>query len=396
MKRSPVLLLLGLLLPQASSIAVVAVTAWQLGPAGRGEIAFAMSVANLIAIVGGWGFYLTAARRTSPIPRQYLHLPIICSGVLALIATLAALAAPSGLFTFQMMLAAGLAGVFVSGTTFSQRLSQAKSSDSAYLAVGATAPLLSIGLLIPATLQGATSSNLIIVWTGVQLVAFGGGLFILGRTVNMATPRPYRLGFYARTGVSIGLANVSTYVVMRADLVVLGLRSTAQQVGYYSMATALAGVLFLGPEIVSLRTISAYTPGDEPRGYVIITRRRARQAYALTLALAAPVAMVGFVVLTNMLPAFRPALIPFMMLSIASIPAAYSRIITAASSMLARNRFLSNYSLLGLLLAAAYLPAAKFGAIALAFTSLAIYTTQAAFVHRSWQGYCRGLEGPRS
>ena len=149
-------------MPQISSIAIVAVTAWVMGPAGRGEVAFAQATAALIAVIGGWGFYLSAAAtRDSRIPRQYLELTLGLTSLVAIGVLLAAAVAPRGLLGLPLAVPIGLGAVMTAGTTYCQRIAQARVSDREYLVLAAVPSLLSLLVVLPAVLLGAEPSAVV-------------------------------------------------------------------------------------------------------------------------------------------------------------------------------------------------------------------------------------------
>ena len=233
MQRRYVWLVAGLAIPQIASIAVVVVTAWFLGPAGRGEVAFAQAAAAMIAVIGGWGFYLSAAStRQTSIPRQYFDLTLLFTAAISAGVILLAVLAPTGLLTVDLALPIGLAATMTAGTTYCQRIAQARVSDLEYLVIGATPVLVSLTIVLPAVLLGASPQAVVNVWA----LGTGLGLLIAFIRVRRSVPservKPYGLLAYVRSGLAVGAANVTSFLLLRADTFILGVASTPAQVGY--------------------------------------------------------------------------------------------------------------------------------------------------------------------
>lgn len=378
--RSYPLLLAGLALPQVASIVIVAVTAWSMGPSGRGEVAFAQATATMIAVVGGWGFYLSASATQAPIPRQYLDLTLGLTASISIGVVISAALAPRGLLAMPVALPIGFAAVMTGGTTYCQRIAQARVSDLEYLVIGSIPPIVSLVTVLPTVLIGAGSGSVIGVWGMGSSLGFLIAVFRTRRLFPSDRAGPLAPLYYFRSGFAVGAANVSSFLALRADTVILGVASTAIQVGYYSVAVAMSNLLLYGSEVFSLRTISRFGSGQDPESYAAESFRRASRAAGLAVALAIPFGIVGWLVLRFGFSEFQPAFGAFFILCIAAVPASYVRVLVSAASMLGLRGLLSWYSVACFALLVLYVPAGHYGATFLAGASLLVYTLQAGLV----------------
>ena len=375
------LLVAGLAVPQITSVLIVAVTAFALGPSGRGEIAFAQATATTIAVVGGWGFYLSAAASgQSLIPRQYFDLTLGFTAALSAGVVIVAVLAPRGLLVVPGALLIGFAAVMTAGTTYCQRLAQARASDFEYLVIGSVPPLVSLVTIVPALLLGCAPSTVVAVWALSTSIGFAAAVYRTRRAVATRRESSRGLVFYVRSSLAVGAANVSSFLALRGDTVILGIASTAVQVGYYSVSVAMAGLLLYVSEAFSLRTISRYVPGQSPGPFVEESFGRAWKAAGLAALLSIPFMIGGWGVLHFVFAEFEPAFPAFLVLCLAAIPTSFVRVLVSAASMVGLRRLLSWYSALCFGLLAIYLPVAPGGATWLAVASLVIYSLQAVFV----------------
>lgn len=376
-RRSPWLLLFGVALPQTAAMGAVAVTALLLGPEGRGEIAFVQSLASMIAVVGGWGFYLSAARGNRPVPAQFLFLTLagglLVGGAVTAIATIR----PSGLLTLGHAGCAGLAGAAVAGTTYLQRTAQAWRGDTDYLRLGAAVAACSAGSIVLATLLGADAGGVVLAWSLAMLVALGVALWMVRGWELVAPSRPLHLLVFVRSGISVGAGNVSTFVLMRADTVALGLVAPASDVGVYSLAVAAAGLLIYVGEIGSLRVIGDFADSSGALHTSAISDR-VRQSVRLVALLIPVFAAAGWIVFHYLLPSFSDGFPAFMILCVAAVPASLSRVRLASLSMVGSGRAMRVYSATCILLTLLYLPLAVIGPTGLAAGSLVVYAVQAS------------------
>lgn len=380
-QRSYKLLLASMLVSQTVAITVVASTAWIMGPSGRGEVAFAQATATLLAVVGGWGFYLTAAStRQTPLPRQYFDLTIAFTASISIGLALLAILAPRGLLAPPVVVPVGFAAVMTAGTTYCARIAQARVSDLEYLTISVIPPIVSLFSVLPAVWLGAAPRTVIGIWSLGTAVGLLVGVAITRRSVPSERTRPWDFAGHIRSGFAVGAANVSSFLVMRADTFILGIMSTASQVGYYSVAAAMSGLMLYASEALSLRTISRYDAVADRDSYLAEAFQRARLAGALALGLGIPFLIAGRLALNLVFPQFRPAFAAFAVLCLAAAPASFVRVLVSAASMLGLSQLLARFSLVCYALLPIYVVAAPLGASALALASLLAYVAQAAFI----------------
>lgn len=378
------LLLTGLVVPRAASTLTVFATSAVLGPDGRGIIAFVLATSSLVATVAGFGLFIPAAATRGAdsasgaaptVARQYLDLTIALTLLADAALVVFALLAPAGLLNGQT---AGFIAVNALATavlTFVQRVLQARVSDFDYFLIGALPAIVTNTVLIIVVLWWPDTTGYLLVLTVLGVAATGWGVLRLRGRVRLVRARPYAAGSYLRRAAPVGVSLIGTMLVLRGDITVLGMRSSEEQVGLYSMAVAIAGLLFLVTEVFALRAVSAHQSTD-PADYPDLVAGLARGAVVAVALTSVPLAGLAWFVLTVVLPAFSAAFVPMLVLSAAGLASTYSRVMTGALGMVGADRRLYSYALVSIGLFLLYLPAASFGAIGVAVASLVIYLLQ--------------------
>ena len=377
------LLLTGLVVPRAASTLTVFATSAVLGPDGRGVIAFVLATSSLVATVAGFGLFIPAsAGRDAPaddspptVARQYLDLTIILTLVVDAVLVAVALLAPAGLLNSQTAGFIAINALAVAVLTFVQRVLQARVSDFDYFLIGALPAIVTNAVLIVVVLRWPDTTGYLVVLTVLGVAAMVWGMLRLRGRVRVRRARPYDARGYLRRAAPVGVSLIGTMLVLRGDITVLGMRSTEEQVGLYSMAVAIAGLLFLVTEVFALRAVSAHRT-TAPEHYPDVVAGLARAAVLAVALTAVPLAAAAWLVLTYLLPAFADAFVPMLILSAAGMASTYSRVMAGALGMVGADRRLYLYAVVSIGLFLLYLPAAAFGAIGVAVASLAVYLLQ--------------------
>lgn len=385
MLRSPGgwLLLTGLVVPRAASTVSVFVTSTVLGPDGRGILAFVLGTATLVMTAAGFALYIPAARESSDassvVARQYLDLTVMLSIGLDALLLLWAFLAPVGLLAPDTAVFIAVIALASAVTVFVQRVLQARVSDYEYFAIGALPAIVTTLLLVVFVLLVPDVTAYLILQSVLTVATMVWALLRLRQRVDMRLIKPYAALDYLRRAAPTGMSMIGSILVLRGDLTILGLRSTEDQVGQYSMAGAIAGLLFLVCEVFALRAVSAHR-AVEADAYPSVVAGLARTAVLAVALVALPLIGVSWVVLTYLLPDFWPAFWPTVILAIAAVASAYTRVMAGGLGMAKANRRLYVYSVGSAALCLLYFPAAAYGAMGVALASLVIYAAQVPII----------------
>lgn len=372
-------LFLGQIGPKVASTLTVLVSSALLGPDGRGQLAFVMATASLLSAVAVFGLFIPAARAQDTVPRQYLDLMIVIAVVVDAVLLLVAWLAPSGLLDprFAGLIAVNTLALAI--VVFNQHVLQARVSDREYFLFGAVWPLAINGVLVVALLLGAEVMAFLLLWTALNVVWAGWALWRLRRGVDLRVVEPYDARGHLRAAAPFGVAFLASALATRGDITVLGVSSTEEQVGLYSLATSIAGLLFMVSQVFTLRAASLHKSLDA-QSYSAEVRRLAVTAVVAVAALSLPLMVAAWVLVSWLLPEFTGALLPALILCVAALPETYARIHTWALGMTSANNRLVAYAVVGVAVFVSYFFAARWGAIGVAVASVIGYSAQAFVV----------------
>ena len=370
------MLLAGQVAPKVATTVTVLVSSALLGPEGRGQLAFVMATASLLSAFALFGLFIPAARSPGAVPRQYLDLLVALAILLDVILIGIAVVAGGGQLTVQAAIFIAVNGTAQALIVFAQHVLQARVSDREYFLFGTVVPLAVNGAVIVVLLAGGDARTFLLAWSLLNVVAAVWAMMRMFRVTTVRLARPYQARAYLAAAAPFGIAFISSALATRGDLTVLGLASTEYELGQYSLATSIAALLFLITQVFALRVASLHKSLDAS-GYAAAVHRLARTA-VVTVALLIPfVVLAGWLVVQWLLPEFRPALVPMMILCLAALPETYARIHTYALGMTSGNHRLFAYALVSFALFGGYFVAARWGAIGMAVASVLGYALQA-------------------
>lgn len=372
-------LFLGQIGPKVASTLTVLVSSALLGPDGRGQLAFVMATASLLSAMAVFGLFIPASRSPGVVPRQYLDLLLVLAIVVDVVLLVVAWLAPSGLLTVEF---AGLIAVntlALAVVVFAQHVLQAKVSDREYFLFGAVWPLAINAVLVVALLLGVAVTGFLLLWTGLNVVWAGWALRRLRRGVDLRVEGPYDARGHLRAAAPFGVAFLASALATRGDITVLGVASTEAQVGLYSLATSIAGLLFMVSQVFTLRVASLHKSLDSDQ-YAVAVRRLGATAVAAVALLSVPLIGLAWLLVPWLLPEFSAALVPMAVLCLAALPETYARVHTWALGMTSANNRLVAYAVVSVALFVAYFFAARWGAVGVAIASVIGYSAQAMVV----------------
>lgn len=372
-----------------------------LGPAGRGELAFVTSTCTVAGAVLFASLHVgTTSAQTSGTAGlrcgTRIAAGIIGGGVL--LGLLVAWLLPSGLRIgpvgrpglVVLVLGSGL----VAANLFVLRSVQGLGQHRAFRNAWAIQSLLYLCLGLPAAVVTRQPGPVVASWFVALLVATASGLrtyAALQRAGSSAPAIGWRL---LRSSLVAHVGTVGIQLLYRADVVVLGVLASAHEVGLYSVAVAVAGLIWVLAEAFSL---AAFARGGSDAATALHERdaRLIRVDAVLSLAAAVVMAVLSLTLLRRVLPAYAGSVPLVLILLPGVVVQGPARV--AFSSLLRRAdpRPAMWVGLVSLALSVVYLPcAARWGAAGVAGASSVVYGVQAVLVLALWRRAGSGAEPP--
>lgn len=372
-------LMLGQIGPKLASSITVLISAALLGPDGRGELAFAMATASLVAAVAVFGLFIPASRSEGAVPRQYFDIVVLFAVVADVLLLAVAFIAPVGLLTPQFSAVVAVNAAALAVVAFSQHVLQVRVSDREYFLFGAVWPVGINGVLVIALVLGADVRGFLLLWTAMNVTLAGWAVWRLFTRTQVARVRPGGLAPYLAAAAPFGVSYIAASLATRGDITVLGIVSTEYEVGQYSLATSISGLLFMVSQVFTLRVASLHKSLD-PERYGPAVRRLAAIAVIAVALLSVPLMALAWLVVPWLLPDFTAALLPMAVLCLAALPETYARVHSWALGMTSANNRLMAYAAVSVGVFVAYFFAARWGAIGVAIASVIGYSAQAVVV----------------
>ena len=249
------------LVSSGCALVVAIVSARQLGPAGRGEIVFVMTVCVLSSELVSLGTNVSGRvqilRNVGVMIEDFLGLAIVLLG--AQVVLVAGVLVTVGSQWFELDAAECAAGVVAGAAMFfAHMMLDASFAVRRTLETGVRD--LIIGILPVVGVLGAVSTGhlsvgLVILVTAVGYIGGGSYLWVVVRRATgpvRFTPSSWRP--ILRTGMPVLAGSFGQIVAFRADRLILGLLSTPAALGVYSVAATAAELprIVLGPATLVL------------------------------------------------------------------------------------------------------------------------------------------------
>lgn len=381
------------LIPLAGLGILTLASAAALGPDGRGEAAFGITIGTTAALVLFLSLHVgttlatrqgdaTALRRGLALAAALALGPLVAGALVALVHPELELGLLSGAQWGLVLVGAGAGSLFL----FLGRTVQALGHADWYRNLFALQTLVYVALALGAIPLGLTPTLMIGAWAAgflaaslAALVAYLGIMRRLeGRLTAPRTPIPLLAPSLAAHVGALG-----QQVLYRADIVILGIFSSAEQVGVYSVARALAELVWVPAEAIALATFDEGVDGlrsgersDRSRAYL-----RAYARASLLVAAAVALTVVPFVAVV--LPGFSEVALLFALLLPGVVYGGRARILLAASMAGDDRAVQMKAGSLGLGISAAYVPAVLAGAgVGAAVASSLLYVAQVPVIAR--------------
>ena len=179
------------------------------------------------------------------------------------------------------------------------------------------------------------------------------------------------------------VGSIGQMVVLRGDVLVVGLVLGAADAGVYGLALSLTELTLVLPEVIALAVFGNRARMDRA-AWLAQVRRAVR--WDLVLAVLAAVVVMGVAVVLSRGPlSAYGGLVPLVAVVLpGAVLAGYTRIALAALQAQGDGRSVWHFGVLSLVLALGYLPGAWFGGmLGTALVSSAAYAVGAAHLHRA-------------
>ena len=285
------------LVSAACALLVAIASARQLGPVGRGEIVFVITVgilgSELVSLGTNVSGRVQILRNAGVLIEDFLGLAVVLVAVQA--ALVAGVLVTVGSLWFELDATVCAAGVGAGAAMFfAHMMLDASFAVRRTLATGVRDLLMGIlplvGVLI-AVSTGRLSVSIVIVMMAIGYIVGGGYLWgVVRRETGPIRFTPSRWSPILRSGLPVLAGSFGQVVAFRADRLILGLLSTSAALGIYSVAATAAElprlVLIPATQVLANRIATGDISTRDLRS--LLTRLMA--AYGLLMAVVAVVA----------------------------------------------------------------------------------------------------------
>lgn len=323
-----------------------------LGPAAKGDyylIILVPSTATALILLGlpqAFGFY-AARGQTVGLVRKAFLLTVVLS-VVALVGTLVILprlidsveqgvAIELTLFAF-IAVPLGLSATFNTGIVLGRQAVRWKAAVNIVMPLATT-------ILIVVILGGLGSSVTGAIAVYLIAMAVGSIGFAIGaRRATAVVPDAGRTSYRAllQYGLPLYPASLAVFLNYRVDVYLIAwlIADSSEPLGYYSMAVAIAELVFFFPDAVSTMFFPhvAGSPRHEADSQVAMVTR---VTFLISGAVAIAIIPAAFVLISTMLPAFGPSLAPLIVLLPGVVALSVGKVLGGYMSGVARRAIVS-------------------------------------------------------
>ena len=362
-----------------------------LGPAGRGELAFVTSTSTVAggilfaSLHVGTTYAQTAGtaglRRGTRLASAIIGAGVLLGLLVAVVLPPDAQVGPVGRGGFVgIVLGTGLVAVNLYVLRSIQGLGQHRAFRNAW----AIQSVVYLVLGLPAAIITKNVGLVVAGWFVALTVATLYGLRTYAALVRSGPTEPADARTVLRTSLFAHVGTVGIQMLYRADVVILGLFATAADVGVYSIAVAVAGLIWVVAEAFGL---AAFARGatDSPEALQARDHRLVRLNALLSLGAAVVIGVLAVTVLERVLPAYA-ASVPLLIVLLPGVVAqGPARVAFASLVRRADSRVPMWIGLVSLGLSLVYIPcAARWQATGVAVASTVVYLLQATLVLWLW------------
>lgn len=380
-------LLVSQAVPLGAALATTLITAHQLGPQGRGELAVVIGTANVIGAVIFSSVHIGTARAVldgdSDIRTRVENgaCAIAGGGLLLALAVWtivpegASMGAFTGTTTAISIAGAGLVTLNLVVLRTAQALGEYRAFRNGWLLQALLYPVLGIPL------AASTHEPLLVAACWASAVAVSTAV------VRLRCRRTFKVSSSGSPGATLRVviwslpahvAVVGQQMLLRSDIVVLGVLATSASVGYYSVASAIAGLVSVVAEVASLFIFQRGMRTAEPSGRLSMLRNAYMLYAPVSIGIAAVLAVLTVTCMPIVLPDYKTAIPLTLVLLPAIVIQGFARVATAVLSTDRATRLLVGLGVANVISSAAYVPAVLAGgAMGAAIASGVLYSIQA-------------------
>lgn len=398
-RRALVDLTLSQAAPLVGSFLVTFGSAVALGPTGRGELAFITSSCTVAGTFLFASLHVGATRAQTTGTaglRAGTWLAVIILSTASVVALIAASLAPVGLGGLGRLGYVGVVvgAVLVAVNLYVLRTVQGLGQHRAFRNAWAIQSLVYLVLGLPAAIATQLPILVVLSWFIALLLSTGYAARTYAALMRQGPARAADRGELLRSSLLAHVGLVGNQLLYRADVVILGILTTAREVGIYSVATAVAGLVWIVAEAFGL---AAFSRGGGETDAELDARDRRLIATNLVLSVvgALAIAVLSVTLIGRWLPQFADA-VPLILILLPGIVAqGPSRV---AFSSLLRRKDVRQPMWIGVVsfgLAVTYVPCAvTWGGLGVAMASSVVYLVQAGFVLALWRRASASPSGP--
>ncbi|MGZ4185029.1 MAG: oligosaccharide flippase family protein [Solirubrobacteraceae bacterium] len=382
-----------------------------LGPTDRGTVAFITTTALVTSQLANLGITsatsVFAARSPSLRPALLANMTLVTLAgatttglcVVALLALVPGLR-PDGIGAGALALLA-LGTLASAGVAAGYAFLQGCDRFRPYSYIQASVPWgYGVALAVVEVIAGLTVVDALAVWTAVEALAAVALLSAAASETGWTRPDIDLLRDSVRFGARAWIGSLSRLLNARTDQILIGILSTEAVLGVYAVSVNASEVLYYLPSAVATALLPAIAAA-EPATRLERTLRVYRAILLLTLAMIVVAAALGPLLLPLVFgDAYRPAVVPFLLLLPSAVGFATMSVFTGSSlASLAPGR--SSLGPLAALVCQTTLdfvlipPAGASGAAIAASVALLVGGAVAVFLYRSRFPFAWGLLRPR-
>ena len=227
-------------------------------------------------------------------------------------------------------------------------------------------------------------------WLAATAITSLMGVVSLRRVLRRVRWLPTGAGVTAvAASIAAHSGSVTQQLAYKADLFILGWFVSAAAVGLYTLATSIAEVVWVVPEVLALSVFADETVRGAV-GWEEMTRRRVRQALMCSAVAVVAVLAGGAIVLFYIVPGYRGSFVLLALLLPGVLAGAAARVVLAALTARDERSLLRRAAVANLAIAGLYLPAITLaGVTGAAIASTLIYLLQLVVAHRLWRSATR-------
>jgi O-antigen/teichoic acid export membrane protein len=290
-----------------------------LGPAGRGDYSLLLllpSTAMALTLLGlpqALGYFTAKGRAQGLVTKSFwLTAFLTLAAFVAVLALLPALRESilpgidvSLIFLAFVALPLGLSATFTTGIVMGRQAVRWKAAVSTIVLLATTVLIVVILGGLGPSVEGAIVVYLLA--NGIGTLGFAIGAIRVTRGVGEGPKVSYRE--LLRYGLPLYPASLTVFLNYRADVYLIAwlLADPSEPLGYYSMAVALAELVFFFPDAVSVLFfphVAGSVRDDSDRQVALV----ARVTLIATLGFALLMVPAAYVLITLVLPAFGPSI----------------------------------------------------------------------------------------